>query len=34
VRFPDTGDVTQRRQSIGIFYTLLGKDDFGAVEWR
>lgn len=34
VRFPDTGDVTQRRQSIGLFYTLLGKDDFGAVEWR
>jgi hypothetical protein len=32
--YPDTGDVTQRRGTIGIFYTLLGHDRFGAVEWR
>jgi hypothetical protein len=31
--FPGTGDLTQRRQTIGIFYTLLGHDRFGAVEW-
>jgi hypothetical protein len=31
---PDTGDRTQRRGTIGIFYTLLGHDRFGAVEWR
>jgi Domain of unknown function (DUF3943) len=34
VNYPDTGDATQRRQSIGLFYTLLGERDFGAVEWR
>jgi hypothetical protein len=32
--FPDTGDVVQRRQSVGIFYTLLGHAQFGAVDWR
>jgi hypothetical protein len=31
--YPDLGDVTQRRQTVGIFYTLLGHDRFGAVEW-
>jgi len=31
--YPDAGDLTQRRQTIGIFYTLLGHDRFGAVEW-
>ena len=34
VNYPDTGDATQRRQTIGIFYTLLGHDQFGAVDWR
>jgi hypothetical protein len=32
--YPDAGDRTQRRSTIGIFYTLLGHDRFGAVEWR
>ncbi len=32
--FPDLGDVTQVRGTIGIFYTLLGQDRFGAVDWR
>jgi hypothetical protein len=32
--FPDTGDRSQRRGTIGLFYTLLGHDQFGAVEWR
>ena len=32
--YPDAGDQTQRRGTIGIFYTLLGHDGFGAVEWR
>ena len=32
--YPDTGDRVQRRGTIGIFYTLLGHDGFGAVEWR
>jgi hypothetical protein len=31
---PDTGDLTQRRGTIGIFYTLLGQERFGAMEWR
>jgi hypothetical protein len=34
VYYPDIGDRTQRRGTIGIFYTLLGHDRFGAVEWR
>ena len=34
VYYPDLGDRTQRRGTIGIFYTLLGHDRFGAVEWR
>ena len=34
IRYPDLGDVTQRRGTIGIFYTLLGHERFGAVEWR
>jgi hypothetical protein len=33
-RYPDLGDVTQRRATVGIFYTLLGHDRFGAVRWR
>jgi hypothetical protein len=34
VYYPDLGDRTQRRGTIGIFYTLLGHDRFGAVDWR
>ena len=33
VSFPDTGNRKQTRATIGIFYTLLGHDQFGAVEW-
>jgi hypothetical protein len=32
--FPDIGDIKQTRGTFGIFYTLLGHDHFGAVEWR
>jgi hypothetical protein len=32
--FPDLGDISQTRGTIGIFYTYLGHDRFGAVEWR
>jgi hypothetical protein len=32
--YPDLGDRTQTRATIGIFYTLLGHDRFGAVDWR
>jgi uncharacterized protein DUF3943 len=32
--FPDLGDRTQTRATVGIFYTLLGHDRFGAVDWR
>jgi hypothetical protein len=31
--YPDTGDHSQRRGTVGIFYTLLGHDRFGAVTW-
>ena len=31
---PALGDTTQTRGTIGIFYTLLGHDRFGAVDWR
>jgi hypothetical protein len=30
---PVLGDVTQSRGTIGLFYTLLGHDRFGAVDW-
>lgn len=33
-RYPDAGTITQRRETIGLFYTLLGHDRFGAVDWR
>lgn len=34
-RFPDlAGTVTQRRETVGLFYTMLGHDRFGAVSWR
>ncbi|MEO7742810.1 MAG: DUF3943 domain-containing protein [Usitatibacter sp.] len=33
-RYPDLGDrLTQRRETIGVFYTLLGHDRFGAGTW-
>lgn len=32
--FPDLGDTSQTRGTIGIFYTYLGHDRFGAVDWR
>jgi hypothetical protein len=31
--YPDIGDTSQRRGTVGIFYTLLGHDRFGAAEW-
>lgn len=32
--FSDLGDVKQTRATIGLYYTLLGHDRFGATEWR
>ena len=32
--FPDLGARTQSRGTIGIFYTYLGQDGFGNVDWR
>jgi len=32
--YPDVGDSSQTRATIGIFYTFLGHERFGAVEWR
>jgi hypothetical protein len=32
--FPDLGDRSQSRATLGIYYTLLGHDRFGAVDWR
>jgi hypothetical protein len=32
--YPDSGDNSQTRGTIGLFYTFLGHDRFGAVEWR
>ncbi len=32
--FPGSGDQIQTRGTIGLYYTLLGKDGFGAVDWR
>jgi len=28
------GDQTQARDTVGLYYTLLGKDGFGTVDWR
>ena len=28
------GNGTQERSTIGIFYSYIGKDRFGAVDWR
>jgi len=32
--FATGGDQTQQRGTIGLYYTLLGHDHFGAVDWR
>jgi hypothetical protein len=32
--YPDFGDSSQTRATLGVFYTWLGQDRFGAVEWR
>lgn len=32
--YPGVGDRTQTLGTVGIYYTLLGADGFGAVEWR
>jgi uncharacterized protein DUF3943 len=32
--FSGQGDITQTRGTLGIFYTLLGHDRFGAVDWH
>jgi hypothetical protein len=32
--FAGRGDLTQTRGTIGIFYTYLGQDGFGKVDWR
>jgi hypothetical protein len=33
-RYPDLADrITQRRETVGIFYTMLGHDRFGAASW-
>ncbi len=32
--YPDLGDRTQTRGTIGVYYTFLGHDRFGATEWR
>jgi hypothetical protein len=33
-RYPDLGDRSQTRGTVGIFYTLLGADHFGRVDWK
>jgi hypothetical protein len=32
--YPDLGDRGQTRGTAGIFYTLLGQDRFGTVDWK
>jgi hypothetical protein len=32
--YPALGDLTQTRATVGIYYTLLGLDRLGAVDWR
>lgn len=32
--YPDVGDSSQSRGTFGVFYTYLGHDRFGAVDWR
>ncbi|HEY8607782.1 MAG TPA: DUF3943 domain-containing protein [Noviherbaspirillum sp.] len=31
--FPETGERSQRRDTLGLYYTLLGADKLGAVRW-
>ena len=33
-RFGTSGTQRQTQVTVGIFYTLLGQDRFGAVDWR
>ncbi|MDB5958215.1 DUF3943 domain-containing protein [Ramlibacter sp.] len=33
-QYPDLGDRSQTRGTIGVFYTLLGHDRFGALDWK
>lgn len=33
-RFANPGTQRQSEVSVGIFYTLLGQDRFGTVDWR
>ena len=32
--YPDFGNSSQSRGTVGLFYTYLGHDEFGAVKWR
>jgi hypothetical protein len=32
--YPDLGDRSQSRSTVGIFYTLLGREGFSASDWR
>jgi hypothetical protein len=32
--YPDLGDRSQTRGTVGVFYTLLGQDGFGRVDWK
>ena len=32
--FPDLGTRRQSRGTIGLFYTFMGQDGFGNVDWR
>ena len=32
--YPDQGDRSQTRGTVGVFYTLLGQDHFGRVDWK
>ena len=32
--YPDVGDSSQTRGTIGLYYTYLGHDRFGYVPWR
>jgi hypothetical protein len=32
--FPDLSERSQTRSTVGIFYTLLGQDHFGRVDWK
>lgn len=32
--FPDIGNIKQTTGTLGIFYTFLGHDGFGAIDWR